>query len=158
MSGIIPVVAAAFTLLRLSRFNELTAVLAAGVPLLRVAVPIILAGVAVNVLMVADQELLIPAVIPQAHPHARRDARREARHVRDPGDAGQRQGAALLRPLHAAHGKASLPQMEYADVIERQEREIEAVDGKPAATRDRAQGPHPGRPGRLERRRGTDGT
>src|SRR5947209_14308120 len=36
MSGIIPVVAAAFTLLRLSRFNELTAILAAGVPLLRV--------------------------------------------------------------------------------------------------------------------------
>src|SRR5678815_1150577 len=37
LSGIIPVVAAAFTLLRLSRFNELTAMLAAGVPLLRVA-------------------------------------------------------------------------------------------------------------------------
>src|SRR5688572_18201165 len=31
LSGIIPVAAAAFTLMRLSRFNELTAVLAAGV-------------------------------------------------------------------------------------------------------------------------------
>src|SRR2546425_5754747 len=40
LSGIIPVVAAAFTLLRLSRFNELTAMLAAGVPLLLVAAPI----------------------------------------------------------------------------------------------------------------------
>ena len=45
LSGIIPVVAAAFTLIRLSRFNELTASLAAGVPLLRTAFPIILAAV-----------------------------------------------------------------------------------------------------------------
>ena len=37
LSGIIPIVAAAFTLIRMSRFNELTAVLSAGVPLLRVA-------------------------------------------------------------------------------------------------------------------------
>src|SRR6185503_13442052 len=37
LSGIIPVVAAAFTLMRLSRFGELTALLAAGQPLLRVA-------------------------------------------------------------------------------------------------------------------------
>lgn len=35
LSGMIPVVAAAFTLLRLARFNELTAVLAAGVPMIR---------------------------------------------------------------------------------------------------------------------------
>src|SRR5688572_7261436 len=48
LAGVIPVVAAAFTLMRLSRFNELTAVLAAGVPLLRVAMPIIIAGVIVN--------------------------------------------------------------------------------------------------------------
>ena len=48
LSGIIPVVAAAFTLLRLSRFGELTALLAAGVPLLRVAAPIIIASVVLN--------------------------------------------------------------------------------------------------------------
>ena len=113
LSGIIPVVAAAFTLLRLSRFNELTAVLAAGVPLLRVAVPIILAGVAVNVLMVADQELLIPQHDPEADALARRDAPEGGRHVRDPGDAGQRQVAAVLRPLHAAHGKSGPATMEY---------------------------------------------
>ena len=40
LSGIIPVVAAAFTLMRLSRFNELTALLAAGIPLLRIAAPV----------------------------------------------------------------------------------------------------------------------
>ncbi len=60
LSGIIPVVAAAFTLMRLSRFNELTAVMAAGVPLLRVAMPIILAGVVLNGLVVVNQELVIP--------------------------------------------------------------------------------------------------
>jgi lipopolysaccharide export system permease protein len=65
LSGIIPIVAAAFTLIRLSRFNELTASLAAGVPLLRTAWPIILAGVILNVLLVADQELVIPQMIPQ---------------------------------------------------------------------------------------------
>src|SRR5918993_3017912 len=63
LSGIIPVVAAAFTLMRLSRFNELTAVLAAGVPLLRVAMPIIIAGVVVNGLMIADQEIVIPRIM-----------------------------------------------------------------------------------------------
>lgn len=65
LSGIIPVVAAAFTLMRLSRFNELTALLAAGVPLLRVATPIILAGVVLNGLLIADQELVIPTMIPK---------------------------------------------------------------------------------------------
>src|SRR4051812_40138712 len=62
LSGIIPVVAAAFTLMRLSRFNELTAVLAAGVPLLRVAMPIILAGVVLNALVIVNQELVIPNI------------------------------------------------------------------------------------------------
>src|SRR4051794_21650535 len=51
LSGIIPVVAAAFTLMRLSRFNELTAMLAAGVPLLRVAMPIILVALLLNLLL-----------------------------------------------------------------------------------------------------------
>ena len=65
LSGIIPVVAAAFTLLRLSRFNELTAMLAAGVPLLRVAAPVIIASVVLNALLIVDQEVLIPALIPK---------------------------------------------------------------------------------------------
>lgn len=65
LSGIIPVVAAAFTLIRLSRFNELTASLAAGVPLLRTAMPIIIAAMVLNVLLVVDQELLVPQMIPK---------------------------------------------------------------------------------------------
>jgi lipopolysaccharide export system permease protein len=65
LSGIIPVVAAAFTLIRLSRFNEMTASLAAGVPLLRTAMPIIIAAVVLNVLLVVDQEMLVPQMIPK---------------------------------------------------------------------------------------------
>jgi lipopolysaccharide export system permease protein len=65
LSGIIPVVAAAFTLMRLSRFNELTAIMAAGVPLLRVAMPIILAGVVLNALVIVNQELVIPSIAGQ---------------------------------------------------------------------------------------------
>src|SRR5436305_6063699 len=70
LSGIIPVVAASFTLLRMSRFNELSAILAAGVPLLRVAMPVILCGVVINFLLLPiDQELLVPNMIHKITPH-----------------------------------------------------------------------------------------
>src|SRR5438094_2426927 len=65
LSGVIPVVAAAFTLIRLSRFNEMTASLAAGVPLLRTAMPIIIAALVLQVLLVVDQEMLVPEMIPK---------------------------------------------------------------------------------------------
>jgi lipopolysaccharide export system permease protein len=65
LSGVIPVVAVAFTLIRLSRFNELSAIMAAGVPLLRVSAPIIFASLGLNVLLFADQEALIPTMIPK---------------------------------------------------------------------------------------------
>src|SRR3954454_24388905 len=65
LSGMIPVVAAAFTLIRFSRFNELTAMLASGVPLLRVASPIIIVSLVLNGLLLLDQELLIPQIIPK---------------------------------------------------------------------------------------------
>ncbi|MGH7178965.1 MAG: LptF/LptG family permease [Tepidisphaeraceae bacterium] len=79
LSGIIPVAAAAFTLVRFARFNELTAMLAAGIPLLRVSMPIILASLALNVLLLADQEAVIPRLIPQltrSHDQAGEEARR----------------------------------------------------------------------------------
>jgi lipopolysaccharide export LptBFGC system permease protein LptF len=65
LSGMIPVVAAAFTLIRLSRFNELSAMLSAGVPLLRVASPMIIVALILNGLLLLDQELLIPQIIPK---------------------------------------------------------------------------------------------
>ncbi|MGB7160215.1 MAG: LptF/LptG family permease [Tepidisphaeraceae bacterium] len=64
LSGVIPVVAAAFTIIRMTRFNEMTAILAAGVPLLRVAMPIVIAAMVLNLLLIVDQELLIPRMIP----------------------------------------------------------------------------------------------
>src|SRR6185312_15454712 len=65
LSGIIPVVAAAFTLIRLSRNNELTALLAAGVPLFRVAWPVILIAGVLNALVLVDTEVIIPTMIPK---------------------------------------------------------------------------------------------
>ncbi len=61
LAGVIPVVAAAFTLMRMSRFNELTALLAAGVPLLRVAAPIVITALVINVIFQPlNQEIVIP--------------------------------------------------------------------------------------------------
>ncbi|HMB96717.1 MAG TPA: LptF/LptG family permease, partial [Tepidisphaeraceae bacterium] len=62
LSGVIPVVAVGFTFIRLSRFNELSAILSAGVPLLRLARPVIIAAVLLQVLLVVDQELIIPNI------------------------------------------------------------------------------------------------
>ncbi len=65
LAGIIPVVAAAFTLIRMSRFNELSAILAAGVPLIKIALPIIISSVILYVFVILNQELVIPRIIPQ---------------------------------------------------------------------------------------------
>jgi len=62
VAGMITLVAAAFTLARLQRNNELTAMLAGGVSMYRVALPIILVGLAFNVLWALDQELIIPRI------------------------------------------------------------------------------------------------
>lgn len=79
LSPIIPVVAAAFTLLRMTRFNELIATLAAGVPLLRTAMPIVLATVVLSLVNYPLQEYVIPANIPKllrGHSEVGREARR----------------------------------------------------------------------------------
>ena len=59
-SGWNVVVAAAFALMRMKRQNELTAVLASGVSLKRLIAPVVLLGFALNLLMVLDQELILP--------------------------------------------------------------------------------------------------
>ena len=52
--------------MRMSRFNELAALLSAGVPLLRVAQPIILAAALVNGgLLMVNQEIIVPSMIDQ---------------------------------------------------------------------------------------------
>jgi len=62
VAGMITLVAAAFTLARLYRSNELTAMLAGGISLYRVALPIILMGLVFNALWVVDQECIIPRI------------------------------------------------------------------------------------------------
>ena len=62
VAGMITLVAAAFTLARLQRNNELTAMLAGGISMYRVALPIIIVGMMFNVLWILDQELIIPRI------------------------------------------------------------------------------------------------
>lgn len=81
LSGVIPVTAAAFTLMRMMRFNEMTAMLAAGVPMLRIAAPVIAIGAVMSGLVAIDEELIIPNI---AH-----------KLVRQHGEAGQARGAAF---------------------------------------------------------------
>ncbi|MFI5381197.1 MAG: LptF/LptG family permease, partial [Tepidisphaerales bacterium] len=65
LSGMIPVVAASFTLVRMVRFNELSALLSAGVRLQRLALPILVVGLGLNAVLWIDQEYVIPNIIPQ---------------------------------------------------------------------------------------------
>jgi lipopolysaccharide export system permease protein len=127
LSGIIPVVAAAFTLMRLSRFNELTAMLAAGVPILRVSAPIVLAALLLNGLLLVDQELVIPRMIPKlVRDHG--EIHKEARNWYSI-EAMQDAQSGLLRVTHYyPNPPGSPPKMEIVDVIEREERDRATTD------------------------------
>jgi lipopolysaccharide export LptBFGC system permease protein LptF len=121
LAGVIPVAAAAFTLFRMTRSNELTAMLAAGVPLLRIAAPIIIAGSLLNGLLVVDQELLVPRMINKLS--------------RDPDDASREAGSSFAIPFMQDQAGSLLmaaryippqkpgdaPRIERLDVIERNE-------------------------------------
>lgn len=63
MCGVIPLLAAGFTMFRMTRNRELTALLASGVSLYRIAIPIIICAIGFNLLVVLDQEVLMPANI-----------------------------------------------------------------------------------------------
>lgn len=65
LSGVITLVAACFTLARLQRLNEVTAVLASGTSLYRLAAPVVAAGLLMNALLVLDYEFLLPEVAPK---------------------------------------------------------------------------------------------
>ncbi len=124
LSGIIPVVAAAFTFLRLSRFNELTALLAAGVPMLRLTVPVVAAAVALNLVLIGDQELVLPRMVDRLVVKAD-EMHRQATHsfaIRAMPVAG---GTVLLAAQFFPGTKASPPTMEYMDVLDR------GADAKP---------------------------
>jgi lipopolysaccharide export system permease protein len=60
MSGILALVAAMFTVTWIQRHNEMTALLAAGIPRLRVLRPVIAGAILVSLFAVANRELVIP--------------------------------------------------------------------------------------------------
>ena len=119
LSGIIPIVAAAFTLIRMTRFNETTASLAAGVHLLRTAAPIIFCGIVLNlILLPIDQELLIPRMIPKLvrkHDEIQQSSVSKTFAVRAMQDESR--GLLNVARYHPG-GEAESPWMEQVDVIE----------------------------------------
>ena len=60
MSGILALVAAMFTVTWIQRHHEMTALMAAGIPRLRVLRPVLIAAICVSFLAVANRELVIP--------------------------------------------------------------------------------------------------
>ncbi|MAD78182.1 MAG: hypothetical protein CMJ51_02285, partial [Planctomycetaceae bacterium] len=60
MVGLVGVAAAGFTLVQMHRSRELVAIMAAGVPLHRIAAAIIAAQVGLVLLQLVDQELILP--------------------------------------------------------------------------------------------------
>lgn len=62
ISGVITLFAGGITLARLLRTNEMTALLSSGTSMHRIAAPIILAGLLMNVLWIVDQEVILPRV------------------------------------------------------------------------------------------------
>jgi lipopolysaccharide export LptBFGC system permease protein LptF len=60
LGGLMIVASAGFTLARMNHTNELTAMLASGVSLHRVVIPIIICSVLMGGLVILDQELLVP--------------------------------------------------------------------------------------------------
>ncbi len=65
LSGAITLFACSATLARMRKANELTAVLASGVSLYRVATPVVAFGLATTGLLVLDTEWVIPSVAPK---------------------------------------------------------------------------------------------
>jgi lipopolysaccharide export system permease protein len=121
LSGIIPIVAAAFTLIRLTRFNELTAQLAAGVPLVRIAAPIVIAAIVLNGLLILDQEILIPQMIPKLV--RKHDEIQQSSHRTFAIRAMQDEQNGLLNAgRYHPETQTSEPWMEQIDVIQFDER------------------------------------
>jgi len=121
MSGIIPIVAASFTLMRMSRQNELSAILSAGVPLLRMALPIIIAAVVLNGILLVDQEVIVPAMIPKLM-RSHNEAGQEAANGFPVGrmQDGKRQFAAgvqiFSRPQGASHAESADRRVQRAEL------------------------------------------
>ena len=85
LGGLIIVASAGFSLARMNHTNELTAMLASGVSLHRVVLPIIICSMLMGGLVILDQELLVPRF---AHLL-----------IRDPDEAGKRAKKEFIVPV-----------------------------------------------------------
>jgi len=85
MVGLVGIGAMGFTFAQMHRARELTAIMAAGVPLRRCVWAVVFAALALNMFEVANQELILP--------------RLAERLMRDHGDLGKPGGAAFTVPL-----------------------------------------------------------
>lgn len=65
LSGLIVTAAMGFTVSSMQRARELTALVASGVSMYRIAAPVVVVGIALNALTLPCQELIIPAVAPK---------------------------------------------------------------------------------------------
>jgi lipopolysaccharide export LptBFGC system permease protein LptF len=86
ISGVITLFAGACTLARMQKSNELVGIMAAGTSLHRVAVPVVLAGLAANLLWLVDQEMIIPHFAPKlarAHEDVEGDRARDLYFIND---------------------------------------------------------------------------
>ena len=63
IGGLLPIAAAGFTLSQMVRNRELIAILASGISMRRVALPIMIAGLITNIVLFIDQEVVIPSVV-----------------------------------------------------------------------------------------------
>lgn len=77
VSGLIVVGAMGFTLAGLHRTRELTAVVASGISMYRIAAPLLVAGIALNALSLPIQELVIPDLAPKLA-RSKSDVKRDA--------------------------------------------------------------------------------
>lgn len=90
LSGVITAFACFAVLSRMRKLNEMTAILASGVSLYRVALPIFAFGIATTALLVIDSEFLIPRVahkLARDHDDAGNARAYEVVFLRDRGDA-----------------------------------------------------------------------
>lgn len=62
MSGVLALVAAMFTVTWIQRYNELTALLAAGLPARRILKPVIVAAIAISLIAALNREAVIPFI------------------------------------------------------------------------------------------------
>lgn len=132
-------VAALWAILQLQRQNELVPLIAAGLSPLRLAWPLLLAGIVLAPLAWADRELLLPALAP-----LRREARRSTTGpgwqtprpivVVIPGESGER-GIGVLAPRFFAPESSELRDVRFTRLDAGRSSELEtilAARGRPA--------------------------